>query len=106
MKERAFAVVARGWPTAVTRRRVVAALALGLPAIAPATVEGAKRCKRRLAPCTKKSRCCGKRSVCGTSHGEGSNTCCGGKGATCGSDLTCCIAFLCEAGRCLPPPPE
>lgn len=91
---------------AVSRRRlgmVAAGLAFGAPAAASAGTK--KRCRKRLADCTKSSQCCGRKTRCATSHGNGSNTCCGGEGATCGSDLTCCMPLMCEDGHCVQVPP-
>jgi hypothetical protein len=67
---------------------------------------GAARCKKRQKPCTKKSQCCGKKVRCATSHGAGADTCCGGLGATCSSDLTCCVPLDCRNGRCRNARPE
>ena len=97
--------VVRRLTAAVSRRRfgmVAAGLALG----APAASAGKKRCRKQRAACTKSSQCCGKKTRCATSHGSGSDTCCGGQGATCGSTLTCCVPLMCEGGRCVPQPPE
>ncbi len=87
--------------SAVSRRRLgllAAGLALGTPAAAAA---GKTKCRKRRAACTKSAQCCGKKTRCATSHGSGSNTCCGGNGATCSSTLTCCVPLMCEGGRCV-----
>lgn len=88
--------------SAVSRRRLgLAAVGLALGAPAATTAGKKKRCVKRLDTCAKASQCCGKKSRCATSHGTGSNTCCGGQGATCSSDLTCCVPLMCEGGRCV-----
>ena len=100
-----FDQLTRGWPRIATRRTATMVLA-GATFGAVFGIGGRSatgHCKQRLADCTAKSQCCGKRSKCATSHGAGSNTCCGGQGATCTSDLTCCIEFMCENGRCALP---
>jgi len=102
MEHRAFDGAVRRFAAAATRRRVAGLVAVALTGgLGRAEAGAAKRCKRRLAACTRKTRCCGRKSVCATSHGAGSNTCCGGKGARCASDLTCCTGYLCEDGRCV-----
>ena len=91
-----------------SRRRALTALAsgvlgtaLGLGGLDDAA---ARTCRKRLQACTRRSQCCGRDVRCATSHGAGDNTCCGGPGATCRSDLTCCIPLLCNAdGRCVEP---
>ncbi len=91
-----------------SRRRAVTTLAggmlgaaLGLRGVDDAA---ARRCRKRLQPCTRRSQCCGQNVRCATSHGAGDNTCCGARGATCTSDLTCCAPLLCNAdNRCAEP---
>lgn len=107
MDDRTFDGAVRRWAAALTRRRAGALLTAGLAsAVLGRSPVAAARCRKRLADCTAKAQCCGKKTLCSTSHGAGSKTCCGGKGATCTSDLTCCIKFMCENGRCVVPPPE
>ncbi len=103
MKSRRFESAVRWLAAAMSRRRAGVIVAAGLMGDGLGRTEpaGAKRCKRRLAPCTDKTQCCGKKVLCGTSHGAGNDTCCGGRGASCSSDLTCCQRFLCEEGRCV-----
>jgi hypothetical protein len=56
------------------------------------------------APCQTSQECCAEQTkyICGTSHGAGSNTCCGSLGASCGSTLSCCIEYMCQGGQCGP----
>ncbi len=85
-----------------TRRRAIAALAgggLGAALGLAGRDVAARRCKKRLKPCTRGTQCCGKKVRCATSHGAGDDTCCGAKGARCTSDLTCCIPLLCNANN-------
>jgi hypothetical protein len=94
-------LVASGHEILSSRRSLTAGIAGVLLSLTPGST-GAKRCRRRLKPCTKKTQCCGYRKGvrCATSHGAGSKTCCGSTGATCTSDLTCCISHLCFEGTC------
>jgi hypothetical protein len=66
------------------------------------------RCNPKLpqADCSKSDDCCPDKTdyTCGTSHGSGSNTCCGTQGAVCGSTLDCCIDQLCVSSTCVPNP--
>jgi hypothetical protein len=90
--------------SALVSRRRLGLVAAGLAtAGAPVAAAGRrKRCSRqRLDDCTADKQCCGRNTRCATSHSEGSNTCCGGQGATCSSDLTCCVPLMCEGGRCV-----
>lgn len=90
--------------TAVVSRRRFGMTAVGLALGTPAAAAGKNpRCRKRRAACARSSQCCSKKTRCATSHGSGSNTCCGGKGATCGSTLTCCVPLMCEGGRCVQP---
>lgn len=100
--------IVRRLTSAMSRRRfgaLAAGLALGAPVVASAGKKKgkgtSKRCLKRLDACAKSSQRRGRPSRCATSHGSGSNTCCGGEGATCGSDLTCCVPLTCEGGRCV-----
>jgi hypothetical protein len=58
------------------------------------------------AACTKSDDCCPDKTkyTCGTSHGSGSNTCCGTQGAICSGTLDCCIDQLCVSSTCVPTP--
>lgn len=107
MDERTFDGLAQRLATSVSRRRTAQLLAGGLTAglLGRPVIGSAKRCTKRTQSCTTKAQCCGKKARCATSHGGGSDTCCGARGARCSSDLTCCIKYLCEGGRCVPPPP-
>jgi len=102
MDDRVFDGALRRWATAVSRRGLVAGGLAGLAAglLGRAPTGAAKRCKRRLAACTRKRDCCGRGVRCATSHGAGSNTCCGGLGARCTSTFGCCTPYLCMDGRC------
>jgi hypothetical protein len=71
---------------------------------------GRKRRKRRCkskgaqAACQTNKECCKKKTryICGTSHGSGTNTCCGSPGATCnGGTLDCCTDSCCIGGKCV-----
>lgn len=71
---------------------------------------GRKRHKRRCKPkgaqaaCQTNKECCTKKTkyVCGTSHGSGTNTCCGSPGATCsGGTLDCCTDSCCIGSKCV-----
>jgi hypothetical protein len=58
------------------------------------------------AACTNSNECCPDQTkyTCGTSHGSGSNTCCGTSGAICGKTLDCCIDQCCINSTCVPGP--
>jgi len=58
------------------------------------------------AECQNSGDCCPEttRYTCGTSHGSGSNTCCGAQGAVCGSTFDCCIDQCCISSTCVPGP--
>jgi len=87
------------------RRAVLKSLAggaLAAPLALAADEAAAGRCRKRLKTCTRAGQCCGRKVRCATSHGAGSDTCCGGQGATCSSDLTCCVPLFCNGGRCGP----
>jgi hypothetical protein len=66
------------------------------------------RCNPKLpqADCSKSDDCCPDKTkyTCGTSHGSGSDTCCGTQGAVCGSTFDCCIDQLCVSSTCVPTP--
>ena len=124
MNANAFDAFTRRTAAAVSRRKsllTIGGAALGATVAAPFVVEAdlkkkecKKKCKKKCqckpkppqADCAKSDDCCPDKTkyTCGTSHGSGSNTCCGTQDAVCGSTLDCCIDQCCINSTCVPGP--
>jgi hypothetical protein len=121
MDHSTFDRLARAISAMGTRRSVLRSLTIaGIAGVGLATLSdvseleakkgGHKRRKRRCRPtvpqaaCQTNKECCTKKTKyrCGTSHGSGTNTCCGSPGAICkGGTLDCCTDSCCINGTCV-----